>query len=135
MTQFTGSDHWLHIPVPAQPRRRGKSQSGWLSLNDRDHWARRKKLTTYYREAGYAACVRLNLPRYRKIHAVYWMCYGNNRILDPHNFMLTAKAIVDGCVDYGLVPDDNSKHLIGPDPRRDENLPLGMHLQIIPLEV
>jgi len=133
VTQSPGSDHWLHIPIPNLPTRRGKKQSGWLSLNDRDHWARRKKLTTYYREAGYDACIRANLPRYDRVHIVYWMCYGNNRRLDPSNYMLTVKAIVDGFVDFGLVKDDDSTRVIGPDPRRDERLPLGMHLQIIPL--
>lgn len=120
--------------LPHLPGRKGKparKQSPWLSLNDRDHWARRKKLTQYYREAAFAACAALELPTFERVHMRYWMSYGSNRRLDPHNYMLTAKAAVDGCVDYGLIKDDNSKFLIGPDPRRDEALTVGLHLQVI----
>jgi hypothetical protein len=53
--------------------------------------------------------------------------------LDPANFSLTAKAVVDGFVDYGLIPDDDSKHLLGPDMRRDESLPRGMTMHIFNL--
>lgn len=139
LTRSQGSDHWVHIALPVLPHLPGKKgkaarkQSPWLSLNDRDHWARRKKLTTFFREAGRDACIDMELPNYHRIHVVYWMSYGSGRRLDPHNYNLTAKAIIDGFVDYGLIPDDCSKFLIGPDPRRDEALPVGMTMQIIPL--
>lgn len=61
------------------------------------------------------------------------MSYGNNRRLDPTNYMATAKAIVDGFVDAGLFSDDNSEVVVGPDMRRDETLAVGMTMQIIPL--
>ena len=32
--------------------------------------------------------------------------------------MPTAKAVVDGLVDAGVLPDDDAKHLLGPDLRR-----------------
>lgn len=141
MTQCLGSsEHWLYIPLPELrhlPGKKGKparKQSPWLSLNDRDHWARRKKLTEYYREAGSRACADADLPPYERVYVAYWMAYGSNRRLDPHNYNLTAKAIVDGFVDYGLIRDDGSKFLVGPDPRRDETMPVGMHMQIIGLE-
>ncbi|OEJ21128.1 hypothetical protein BGK67_34870 (plasmid) [Streptomyces subrutilus] len=39
-----------------------------------------------------------------------------NRKRDPGNWAPTAKAYVDGLVDAGLLPDDNSAHLRGPYP-------------------
>lgn len=109
--------------------------SAWLSANDRDHWARRKKLTSYFRETARNRAEELGLPRLERARVLYWLSYGSNRRLDPHNYNLTAKAIIDGFVDYGLLPDDNSRCLIGPDPRRDEGLAVGMTMQIIPLGV
>lgn len=36
----------------------------------------------------------------------------------PTNYMATVKPIVDGLVDAGVLPDDDAKHLLGPDLRR-----------------
>lgn len=71
-----------------------------------------------------------SLPQMKRIWITAYVSYGSNRILDPHNYTLTAKAVVDGLVDYGLIPDDNSKFLVGPDMRRDETLPRGLTLII-----
>ena len=38
---------------------------------------------------------------------------------DLHNYMPTLKALVDGLVDAGLLPDDDARHLQGPDMRLD----------------
>jgi len=105
--------------------------SPWLTLNDRDSWHRRKKLTEYYRQAAINAAVEVDLPALQKAHIFAWVSYGNNRRLDPHNYMLTAKAVIDGLVEYGVLPDDNSRYLIGPDMRRDETLPVGLTVDII----
>ena len=42
---------------------------------------------------------------------------------DPANAQPTLKALIDGCTDAGIWVDDDSTHLIGPDPRRGCNLP------------
>jgi crossover junction endodeoxyribonuclease RusA len=109
-------------------------QSPWLTANDRDSWHRRKKLTTHYRQAGYDAAVAAELPPMQKAHVVFYVTYGNNRRLDPCNYYLTVKAVVDGMVDMGWLPDDDSRHLIGPDPRRDESLSKGVTLHVVRLE-
>lgn len=129
-------EYAVHIPLielPARFNRRTKKlvkQSPWLTMNDRDSWHRRKKLTEYYRAAGIRAAVEAGLPAMGQAHMEYWVSYGNNRRLDPHNYMLTAKAVVDGFIEYGLLPDDSSKFLTGPDPRRDESLPVGLTMRI-----
>lgn len=126
------------IELPARRNRRsGKmvNQSPWLTLNDRDTWHRRKALTKYYRDQGTFAARFHWLPTgLQKVHVVASVAYGSNRVLDPHNYMLTAKAVIDGFRDYGLIPDDNSKHLIGPDMRRDESQPRGLTMYVTVLE-
>lgn len=140
MTGFNGlfeAGVWeLFIPlIELKPRmnRRTKrlvNPSPWLTLNDRDSWHRRKALTVYYREAAINAAVEADLPGMDAAHMEAWICYGNNRRLDPHNYTLTAKACVDGLIEYGWLPDDCSKFLTGPDMRRDESLPKGLTLRI-----
>ena len=49
--------------------------------------------------------------------------YQNVLRADPANAQPTLKALVDGCTDAGIWVDDDSTHLIGPDPRRGCNLP------------
>lgn len=131
------SSKWtLHIPLidlkPRYDRRKDKmvKQSPWLTLNDRDSWHRRKKLTSYYRDTGFKVAQENQMPFIAEAHIEYWMSYGNNRRLDPANYMLTAKAVIDGFVDWGMLVDDSSKYLTGPDPRRDESLPVGLTMRI-----
>lgn len=82
-----------------------------LSLNDRDHHHQRGPLVAEWRQAAYfhacrayptgpsgramgRATVRIALP------------FPDDRRRDPHNYVATAKPIVDGLVDAGFWPDD-----------------------------
>ncbi len=60
---------------------------------------------------------RVHLPKLRRAHILAELRFGDNRRRDPHNYYPTLKAIVDGLVDYGLLPDDSHEYLIGPDVR------------------
>lgn len=132
--------YWVHIrlptsaDVPCLRTKKGRRGSPWLSANDRDHWGRRKALTKFFRDEGARRAGELQLPSLDRIWVFAWVAYGGRRILDPGNYTLTAKAILDGFVDAKLVPDDNNKYVTGPDMRRDERLAVGMTMQIIPLE-
>jgi hypothetical protein len=63
----------------------------------------------------------------------------NRRRSDVGNLYPTAKAVVDGLVDYGLIEDDDDTRLIGPDMRRGQVVakrahPLGLLvIRVIPL--
>ena len=50
-------------------------------------------------------------------HLTARLTYRDRRRRDDHNIMPTLKACVDGVVAAGLLPDDNHKHLVGPDIR------------------
>lgn len=68
----------------------------------------RSRTVMYARAAGLVK----GLQRVRVFMRFHW--HAPNRRRDVGNWMPTAKPIVDGLVDYGLVPDDSNKYLEGP---------------------
>ena len=106
MTQIT-------FTMPAARHPNGKP--AWLNINDTRHWAPQAKLVKLWRNIGYYTAKVNHLPTglhrvtiFAEIHKT------DNRKYDAHNLMPTLKPIVDGLVDYGLIPDDNNTHLTGP---------------------
>ena len=62
-------------------------------------------------------------------HATCYLTFSDRRRRDPNNWADTAKALIDGLVDgpkkgtpgwIGILPDDDSRHLVGPDMRVTE---------------
>lgn len=62
-----------------------------------------------------AACC----PSLERARLVAWVRFPDGRRRDLHNYMPTLKALVDGLVDAGLLPDDDARRLQGPDMRLD----------------
>lgn len=96
----------------------------WINTNQREHWRPRAERTKMWRDAGHVHAVKAKLPKLGeagKVHVFAELHFRDNRDRDAHNYMPTLKAIVDGIVtDYGLVKDDSSRYLIGPDIRIGE---------------
>lgn len=88
----------------------------------RMHWRRVREMAAVVRQAAAIAGrnARLHgLPQMRAAH-VYYVIHPGPRAVrrDPGNWMQSAKAAVDGAlVDAGVLQDDDSTRLIGPDPR------------------
>lgn len=88
-----------------------------LTANDKLHWARRASLTKQLRRWGYflgcegrgVEC--LHLARAR---VVFEVAYPDRRRRDRHNLAPTIKAMLDGLIDAGLLPDDADRYLDGP---------------------
>jgi len=95
------------IPAPAP----------WLSANQRRDLRRQTPDRRAWRDAGKVYATLANLPKLQHVHLVAVLRFGSNRRRDPHNYYPTLKALVDGLVDYGLVPDDSHEYLVGPDVR------------------
>lgn len=90
----------------------------WLSMNDRPHWAERARGTRAWRAAALWSARAARLPvGLDLVRVEIWVHKTTARKYDAGNLQPTAKAVVDGLVDYGLVPDDDNEHLIGPDMR------------------
>ncbi len=88
-----------------------------LTANDKFHWARRASLTKQLRQW---ACLlgregegvaNLGLQHAR---VVVEFAYPDNRRRDRHNLAPTVKAVMDGLIDAGLLPDDADRFLDGP---------------------
>jgi hypothetical protein len=109
----------IRIPAPAD----------WINSNQRIHRMQTADLTKAWRTATWALCRNLgplNWPV--TITAHVWKPRGGR--YDPGNLYPTAKACVDGLVDAGLLPDDDHKHVIGPDMRHGGKGPAALIITI-----
>jgi crossover junction endodeoxyribonuclease RusA len=85
-----------------------------LNANHRTHWAKKARVT---RALRFAACclARSNLvPQLERAHIEGVYEPPNQRRRDAANLYPSFKACVDGLVDAGVLPDDDSAHLVGP---------------------
>lgn len=88
-----------------------------ISMNDRLHPHARANRTKWWRQA--AARAGVNVPGIEWGRVVIFFRFPTNHRREVNNLMPTSKAIVDGLVDAGVFPDDNDKHVLGPDNRRE----------------
>ena len=93
------------------------TRSKLLSANDKMHWAARSRLTKQLRQWGYLlgregeGVARLGLTHAR---VEMEFAYPDRRRRDRSNLAPTVKAIMDGLIDAGLLPDDADRFLDGP---------------------
>ncbi|WP_104087064.1 hypothetical protein [Arthrobacter sp. GMC3] len=93
----------------------------WINLNQRLHWAKKAELTRQWRLAAHVAANRAGVHQgFTKVHVTAYITKPTRRAFDVHNLVPTLKAVIDGLVDYGLVEDDSTKYLTGPDMRVSE---------------
>lgn len=86
-----------------------------LNTNTRKHWTDRSTKTAIWRPTATQTAHQTNLPKnipYAVIHAHIYKARAGR--YDPSNLYPTVKAIVDGLMDYGLLPDDDYRYLDGP---------------------
>lgn len=89
-----------------------------LNLNDRNHWSKATSKRRTIRQLAEQTARFSRAPRLERARLVVEIAFPDRRRRDPHNYMATVKPIVDGLVDAGVLPDDDAKHLLGPDLRR-----------------
>ena len=106
-----------------------------LNANQRQHWAQRNKVTQHWRERAAWAAKEAKIPHLERAHILMHIGFADKRRRDVHNFYLTGKAIVDGLVDAGVLPDDNDAHLVGPDMRPHLERVRAIVVEIYPLAV
>nr|DAX45680.1 MAG TPA: Endodeoxyribonuclease RusA [Caudoviricetes sp.] len=86
-----------------------------LSINKlmSEHWRTRQKSSKYWRRVGRNASE--NLPEMRPpVECHVYIYRARSGRYDPGNYYPTAKAILDGIVDTGILPDDSHEYLDGP---------------------
>lgn len=123
------------VPVPLLVLTFDQPQK-WPSANDRyGHWAPRARVTADWRRLGcqtarrawkgappIAVPVRVEVTFHRP----------DRRRYDVGNLALTSKATIDGLVDAGVLVDDDSAHVIGPDLRAGETGPRRFVVRLYP---
>lgn len=88
-----------------------------LTANQRLHHMERARRSKLARNAGAMTVLAWNAPAMTRAHVTVTVSWPDGRRRDVHNLFPTIKAHIDGFVDAGLLPDDDDKHLIGPDLR------------------
>ncbi|MFC4333884.1 RusA family crossover junction endodeoxyribonuclease [Salininema proteolyticum] len=89
------------IPAPA----------GWISSNDRGHWAPRARLTRTWRAAARLQAKTAKVPQLSRVRIVAEVQRPDRRRADAANRYPTIKAAIDGLVDAGVIADDDDKHV------------------------
>ncbi|MGX9349199.1 hypothetical protein [Microbacterium sp. KNMS] len=79
-----------------------------LTANQRLHWAARSKLTKQIRTA---AALTAPLDQFDKVAVQLTWVVKDNRRRDADNIYPTFKAMCDGLVDGGVVPDDTPRYM------------------------
>lgn len=92
------------------------NQTMVLSANQRLHWALRAAKTSTLRQTAYLEA-QSTRPPMERAHLLVRVGWPDRRRRDVANISPTIKALVDGCVDAGLLTDDDDAHLTGPDLR------------------
>lgn len=107
-------EYTIFIPTP----RDRKGKLAWINMNQRLHWAVKAERTRQWRTLARFAAVQAMLPTgLERVHIMVYVHRTDNRSFDAHNYLPTAKAIVDGLVDHRLIEDDDNSRLTGPDMR------------------
>lgn len=92
-----------------------------LSANHRDHWAQKARTTVSLRNKGRVEAAPwvagFGASQYQPAHLTVRVGWPDKRRRDVANISPTIKALIDGIVDAGLLPDDDDAHLVGPDLR------------------
>ena len=111
------SEHTLSINCPRMIR---KVPYGLLSVNTRHHWSVNREVARTWRRLAVAAARLQGIPTIQRARVVVTCHKATAARYDPGNLAPVSKAIVDGLVDAGVLPDDSHEYLVGPDHRAGE---------------
>lgn len=98
-----------------EPRQWGMSfdaPAKLLNANTRLHRMTVYKLTRAWRAAAWQYAMAHRPVTLDRAHVTITLHFTDRRRRDVHNYYGTVKAIVDGLVDAGLLPDDRDEHLV-----------------------
>jgi len=83
-----------------------------LTLNDRPHWAVKGRLTKRMRTDAWTLARALKVPTMQAVITELVWFKGDNRRADAVNIAPTLKALEDGLVDAGVLPDDSADRIL-----------------------
>lgn len=82
-----------------------------LNMNQRMHWAQKAKITKVIRHEAFVRCRAARIPRAKHLTVQLHYQPKDNRRRDSDNIAPTLKALCDGIVDAGVVPDDTPDYM------------------------
>ena len=82
-----------------------------LSLNDRGHWAPRARAIKDVRETGRLLAKAAQLEPCERIRVELHYQPRVRRGRDNENLVATAKPLIDGLTDAGVIPDDTDEYV------------------------
>lgn len=85
-----------------------------LSLNGRQHWGTRHRLSGILQARARAAWINAGRPSFDRCRMEVTVYYPDGRRRDLHNLVATVKPMIDGMVRSGMLPDDSDRYLDGP---------------------
>lgn len=90
-----------------------------VSMNARSHWTNTHRQIHALRERGRvtARAAFPDMPHFGRAACIVYVRFPDKRRRDLQNYHKTLKALLDGFVDAGLLPDDDADHLVGLDVR------------------
>lgn len=97
----------LDVPAPCK----------FVNANDRTHPLVKARLTASWRAAGRLAVPHNTEPFTGRVRVLAHIYKPRRGRYDPNNLNGTTKAILDGIVDAGVLPDDSFEYVDGPDHR------------------
>jgi crossover junction endodeoxyribonuclease RusA len=83
-----------------------------LSLNDRDHWAARKRRSDELLKAAWAMALAARIPPLERVSVLAEYQPPDMRHRDADNPVASVKACIDGIVKAGVLPDDECPRYI-----------------------
>ena len=81
-----------------------------LSMNDREHWAKKAKRVREVRESVATQSRAEGIPQLRHPRVTLHYSPRDKRRRDVENLVPTSKAAVDGLVQAGVLEDDDARH-------------------------
>ncbi len=81
-----------------------------LSLNDRAHWRAKAAVTKTWRDAALVLIRAQRVPACGRVRVALFYTPVDNRARDPLNLVASLKAVEDGIVDAGVIPDDSMRY-------------------------
>lgn len=84
----------------------------FLNTNERLHGRAAARIVKAWRDATNVYARQAKLPALSRARIRADIHWPTRRRRDAHNYMNTIKAMIDGLIDHGLLPDDSDQHLL-----------------------